>query len=156
MVFIANAAVAWKASRSKVVPDSTAYAEMTVASKTAHAAVAIRIMLEGLGYGVAVATPLLGDNQAVRDIIIKNGASAKTRHFERAAMTVKCFYQQLVVVPHLVGTKQMAADIYAKALDQQTFFSLRDYTLNLDGGPGSRVVLTEQTARLWKKIVFNN
>jgi len=46
----------------------------------------------------------------------------------------------------------MAADIYTKALDQQTFFSLRDYTLNLDGGPGSRVVLTGQTARLWKKL----
>ena len=108
--------------------------------------------LEGLGYGVAGATPLLGDNKAVRDIIVKNGASAKTRHFERVAMTVKRFYQQLVVVPYLVGTKHMAADIYTKALDQQTFFSLRDYTLNLDGGPGSRVVLTGQTARLWKKI----
>ena len=101
------------------MPDSTAYAEMAVASKTAHAAVAIRIVLE------ASATALLAPPPC----------SATTR---------------------LVGTKHMAADIYTKALDQQTFFSLRDYTLNLDGGPGSRVVLTGQTARLWKKLVFNN
>ena len=142
-VFIANAAIAWKASRSKVVPDdSTAYAKMAVASKTANTVVAIRSVLEGLGYGVAGATPLLGDNQAVRDIIVKNGASAKTRHFERVTMTVKRFYQQLVVILYLVGTKHMAADIYTKALAQQTLFSLRDYTLNLNGGPGSRVVLT--------------
>ena len=87
---------------------------MAVASKTAHAAVAIRTVLEGLGYGVAGATPLLGDNKAVRDIMVKNGASAKTRHFERVTMTVKRFYQQLVVVPYLVGTKHMAADIYTK------------------------------------------
>jgi len=85
--------------------------------------------------------------------MVKNGAPAKTRHFERVAMTVKCFYQRLVV---LVGAKHMAADIYTKALDQQMFFSLRDYTLNLDCGPGSRVVLTGQTARLWKTLVFNN
>jgi len=71
-------------------------------------------------------------------------------------MTVRHFYQRLAVVPYLVGTKHMAADIYTKAFDQQTFFSLRDYTLNLDGGPGSRVVLTGQTARLWKTLVFNN
>ena len=42
---------------------------------------------------------------------------------------------------------------YLQALDQQMFFSLMDYTLNPDGGPGSRVVLTGQTARLWKKII---
>jgi len=45
--------------------------------------------------------------------------------------------------------------MYTKALDQQTFFVLRDYTLNLDGGPGSRVVLTGQAARLWKKIYLS-
>jgi len=44
---------------------------------------------------------------------------------------------------------------YLQTLDQKTFFSLRDYTLNLDGGPGLRVVLTGQTARLWlwKKLI---
>jgi hypothetical protein len=126
---------------------------MAVASKAAHAAVALRIIFEGIGYGVVGPTPLLGDNQAVRDIIIKNGASSKTRHFERAAMTVKRFYQELVVVPYLVSTKYMAADMYTKALDQQAFFALRDYTLNLDNGPGMRVVLSGQTARLCSKLL---
>jgi len=158
VVFIANAAIAWKASRSKVVPDSTAYAEMAVASKTAHTAVAIRFVLEGLGYGVAGPTPLLGDNQAVRDVIVKNGASAKTRHIERAAMTVN----GQVLLPaarRCPAPRRHKADggrHLTKALDQQTFFSLKDYTLNLDSGPGSRVVLTGQTARLWKKIIINN
>jgi hypothetical protein len=153
VILCANAAIVWKASRAKVVPDSTAYAEMAVASKAAHAAVALRIIFEGIGYGVVGPTPLLGDNQAVRDIIVKNGASSKTRHFERAAMTVKRFYQELVVVPYLVGTKYMAADMYTKALDQQAFFALRDYTLNLDNGPGTRVVLSGQTARLCSKLL---
>ena len=131
---------------------------MAVASKTAHAAVAIRTVLEGLGYGVAGATPLLGDNKAVRDIMVKNGASAKTRHIERAAMTVN----GQVLLPaarRCPAPRRHKADggrHLTKALDQQTFFSLKDYTLNLDSGPGSRVVLTGQTARLWKKIIINN
>jgi hypothetical protein len=66
---------------------------------------------------------------------------------------VKRFYQELVVVPYLVGTKYMAADMYTKALDQQAFFALRDYTLNLDNGPGTRVVLSGQTARLCSKLL---
>jgi len=42
---------------------------------------------------------------------------------------------------------------YLQTLDQKTFFSLLDYTVDLDGGPGSRVVLTGQTARLWKRLI---
>jgi hypothetical protein len=152
IVFVANAAVAWRAYCTKLVPDSTAYAEMAVASKAAHATVAMRIILEGLGYGVKGPTPLLGDNQAVRDIVVKNGASSKTRHFERVAMTVKRFYQLLVVMPYLIKTKHMAADMFTKALDAPTFYAFRDYALNLNNGPGARVVLTGQTARLWTRL----
>jgi len=55
-------------------------------------------------------TPLIGDSKAVRDIIVKLGSLTKTRHFELAEMAAKRFYQMLVVVPYLVGTKDMAAD----------------------------------------------
>ena len=59
---------------------------------------------------VAGPTPLLGDSQAARDIVIKDSATLRTRHFERSMMTVKRLYALRVIEPHLVGTKSMVAD----------------------------------------------
>jgi len=68
-------------------------------------------------------------------------------------MAAKRFYQMLIVVPYLVGTKDMAADIFTKALDSTPFFHLRGCMLNLDNGPGTRVVLYGQLARMWGKLL---
>ena len=152
-VFYANAAVMWRCSKLKLVADSTAYVEMSVATKAAHATVAVRSTLEEIDHAVVGPTPLIGDSKAVRDIIVKSGSLTRTRHFELAEMAAKHFYQMLIVVPYLVGTKDMVADIFTKALDAAPFFHLRGYMLNLDNGPGTRVVLYGQVARMWSKLL---
>ena len=40
-----------------------------------------------------------------------------------------------------------------KALDSTPFFHLRDYMLNLDNGPGTRVVLYGELARMWGELL---
>lgn len=53
---------------------------------------------------------MIGDNQAARDIIVKPGASAKTRYFDRSIMLVKLLYMKFVVAPLLVVTDAMVAE----------------------------------------------
>ena len=93
----------------------------------------------------------------------------RDRHFEIITLTQESYIEAHSDIQYAVsflctfsaspGVTHYAALLnvlgYLQALDQKTFFSLLDYTLNLDGGPGSRVVLTGQTARLWKKTLVH-
>ena len=113
MVMYANGAIARKSGQLKIVPNSTAEAETAFGSKAAKEISAIRSIVGEMGW-VAGPTPLLGDSQAARNIIIRAGAMALTRHFERATMLIKRLYMLRIVDPFLVGTKFMAADIFTK------------------------------------------
>ena len=48
-------------------------------------------------------------------------SSQLTRHFERAIAAVKYAVMLLVMAPYLVPTDLMDADIFTKAVDQETF-----------------------------------
>ena len=154
VVMYGNGATAWKASKAKIMPDSTAEAETAVGSKAAKETTVVRSVVADMGRPVAAPTPLLGDSQAARDIIVRPGATARTRHFERSVMLIKRLYLLRVVDPFLVGTKFMVADIFTKALEPTAFFLFRDYLLNLQSGPGCRVTLHGQAARLWKNLLL--
>ena len=56
------------------------------------------------------------------ELIQKEGPSQLTRHFERMLMLVKYAVLQLITKPFLVATGQMTADIFTKAVDEETFF----------------------------------
>ena len=148
-----NGAVNWKGGRLGSVPDSTCEAETTWASKGAKSTVGVRNTLIGLDRPVAGPTPLIGDNQAARDLILKDGISTLTRHFERRALIIKHLYATLVITPLLVSTKEMAADLFTKALDPATFFKHRDYILNLQSSPRAPVVLSGYSAWAWKHVL---
>ena len=120
------------------MPDSTAEAETAVRSKAAKETT-VRYVVADMGRPVAAPTPLLGDSQAARDIIVRTRATARTRHFELLVMLMKRLYLLRIVDPFLVGTKFMAADIFTKTLEPTAFFQFRDYLLNLQSGPGCTV-----------------
>ena len=50
-------------------------------------------------------------------------------------------------------TKFMTADLFMKALEPTAFFMFRDYLLNLQSGPGCKVTVHGQAARLWKNLI---
>ncbi len=103
---------------------------------------------------VAGPTPLLGDSQAARDIVIKDSTTLRMRHFERLTMMIKQLYALRVIEPHLFGTKSMVADLFTEAIvEPEGFFRFRDYLLNLQNGPGMQVLLHGQGAQLWKTLL---
>mmetsp|Transcript_30169 Transcript_30169/g.96194 ORF Transcript_30169/g.96194 Transcript_30169/m.96194 type:complete len:154 (-) Transcript_30169:264-725(-) len=146
-------ALTWKASKLKLVADSSAEAETAVGSKAAKAVVAVRAVLDELNTPVTGATAMIGDNQAARDTIVKPGCTARTRHYERAVMLIKHLYSRDVIQPYLVPTRQMAADIFTKALDGPSFYVFREYVMNLRTSTTAYAQLQGQSSRLWRKAL---
>ena len=111
-----NGLVLWKGGRLGLVPDSTCKAENTWASKGVKGVVGVRNTLVGLDRPVAGPMPLVADNQAMRDLVLKDGISSLTRYFERRALIIKHLFATLVITPLLISTKEMVADILTQVL----------------------------------------
>ena len=153
-----NGPLAWQARTLKIVPDSTAEAEISIASRAGKATVGVRLKLEDLGYPVSGPTAVTTDNSAAYGIITKPGQAARTSHFERATMLAKRLYQLFVITPYLVGTALMLADIFTKALNDDDFLKFRSVLMNLKGSVtltdtmGRVVKLAGRAAQLWNRI----
>ena len=89
-----------------------------------------RMIQEDTGRPVLGATAALGDNSATFQLIQKEGSSQQTRHFERAIAAVKYAVMQLVLYPYLVATEFMVADVFTKAVDEETFNRCNDALRN--------------------------
>ena len=64
------------------------------------------------------------------DQVHKEGATARTRYFERATTLIKRAVQLLIYTSFLVRTENMIADILTKATDQSTFVRARNIIMN--------------------------
>ena len=84
-----NGAADWSAKLIKIVPDSSCEAETALASRAAKATCFIRGLLRFHKRPVAAATPTLGDNKAMYALVTQEGATPRTRYFERATLLIK-------------------------------------------------------------------
>ena len=75
-------------------------------------------------------TATLTDNKAMFDQVTKDGATARTRYFERATLLIKRAVQLLIFTCYLVSTDWMIADILTKATETTTFIRARDVMMN--------------------------
>lgn len=133
VIMRANAAILWSSKRFKtVVPDSTAEAETLEGSRAAKAIMFVKNVLMGISRPAVGSLALLCDNEAMFKLVQSTVVSQRTRHFERAATLLRWSVLRLLVQPFLVGTDYMVADIFTKAVDQDTFYRLRDWLLNAD------------------------
>ena len=130
VIMYCNGAVDWSAKLIKIVPDSTCEAETALASRAAKATCFIRGLLRFHKRPVAVATPALGDNKAMYTLVTQEGATPRTRYFERATLLIKRAVLMLLLKPFLIGTKDMIADIFTKALEKGSFIKFRDIIMN--------------------------
>ena len=108
-------------------------AEQGVASRAVKATLFARMLLSANGRSTSKDTPLIGDNKAFYEAVSQEGATVRTRYFERALMLVKRVVLLLLAMPFLVTTDYMAADIFTKATDKGTFFKMRNYMMNING-----------------------
>jgi len=128
----------------------TAEAETAVASRAAKDSVAVRMILEDLRAGVYGPTTLIIDCKATKDIVTKPRSTPRTRYFERSTMLVKRLFAMHVITPMLIGTDDMIADIFTKALHRDKLATCREYMLNLDKNGHSIGALSANARRIWK------
>ena len=105
-------------------------ADSGVASRAAKATCFVRALLRFHGRPVKAATPTLGDNKAMYTLVTQEGTSARTRYYERTTMLIKRAVLMLLLVPHLISTHCMVADLFTKALDKGAFIKFRDLMMN--------------------------
>ena len=58
---------------------------------------------------------MVGDNKSLFDQLQQEGASARTRYYERAILLLKRAVLLLIMTPHLVTTDNMLADVFTKS-----------------------------------------
>ena len=113
------------------MPDSTAEAETAQGSKCTKRVIYNRAALRGVGRAVFGPTYICCDNSAMYHLVVKEGTSQRTRHFERATVLIKFAVIRLMVRCVLVPTTAMIADIFTKPVDEETFYRMRDIMRNL-------------------------
>ena len=75
---------------------------------------------------------MLGDNKSLFDQLQQEGASARTRYYERAVLLLKRAVLLLIMTPFLVTTDNMLADVFTKATDKGTFAKMRGHLMNVN------------------------
>ena len=107
VIMYCNGAVDWSAKLIKIVPDSSCEAETALASRAAKATCFVRGLLLFHGRPVRASTPSLGDNKAMYTLVTQEGATPRTRYYERATMLIKRVVLMLLLSPYLISTHCM-------------------------------------------------
>ena len=105
--------------------------ETAVASFASKATCFLRMLFTFHKIPVTAATPMLGDCKASYDLITQDGASARTRYFERATLLIKRAVLMLILLPFHISTNFMVADLMTKVTDKGTFIRLRNHMMNV-------------------------
>ena len=65
-------------------------------------------------------------------LVTQDGATSRTRYYERATMLIKRAVLMLMLFPYLVKTDKMIADMFTKALglEKGAFTKFRDVVMN--------------------------
>ena len=130
VIIYMNGAVDWSAKLVKIIADSSCEAETAVGSLAAKATCFIRALCSFHKRPVAEATPMLGDNQAMHALITNDGATSRTRYFERATLLIKRAVLLRILAPKYVTTHYMIADMFTKALEKNNYVRLRNVIMN--------------------------
>ena len=63
-------------------------------------------------------------------LVTQEGATPRTRYFERATLLIKRAVLMLPLAPFLIGTNDMIADIFTKALEKGSLVKFRNLVMN--------------------------
>ena len=130
VIMYCNGALDWSAKLIKIIPDSTCEAETALASRAAKSTCFVRGLVSFHKRPVSGPTPALGDNQAMYTLVTQEGATTRTRYYERATLLIKRAIIMLLLAPYLIKTQFMIADMFTKALDKASFIKFRDVIMN--------------------------
>jgi hypothetical protein len=128
-----NGPLGWSAKIGHIIPQSTAEAELVEGTRAAKEGMFTIQLLQNNNRRVISPVIICGDNKAMVDMVQQEGASVRTRYYERAILLLKRAVLMLVFRPVLVPTDLMLADIFTKATEKGTFIKLRNIMMNNNG-----------------------
>ena len=118
----------WKALKQKIIPQSTAEAEVISATDCSKEVVHVRLLIEELGFPDKVAGPtvLFEDNMSCCHLANSLKSRKSAKHYEiRLRHLQDVVHEGAVQFVH-IGTKYQIADFLTKALPEAQFVTLRD------------------------------
>ena len=121
VVFRCNGPWMWSGKCLKVVADSSMEAETAQGSRATKDLIWARQMSTHVQRFMMGPAYLLCDNKAMTEAVNKDGASQRTRYFERATVLIKYAIMRNLVATTLISTEHMVADIFTKPLDDTKF-----------------------------------
>lgn len=120
--FIKNGAViSWESRKQRTVALSTAEAEYMSLSECTKEAVHLKNILTNLGYFKQKGITIHNDNQAAQQLAMNPIISAKSKHIDIRQHFIRDMVQQNVVQLSYLGTGNMIADIFTKALPRPKY-----------------------------------
>ena len=132
-IFFCGAAVSYQARKLKIVPQSSAEAELAVYATAAKDLQFVLNLLgpDGMKITISIPVSIYCDNQAAVSNVKNVGATARTRHYENWLMYGREQYLNQISTPSWIETVNQVADIFTKALDKTTFLKFRAVLLNV-------------------------
>lgn len=105
---------------------STAESELVAANEAAKDIVHLRQVLDSMGEPESTPTTIWEDNQAVIDITMRDGITARTKHIEVKWYYIRDLQKDGIVNISKKHTDENVADIYTKRLSVEKFEIFRD------------------------------
>lgn len=105
---------------------STAESELVAANEAAKDIVHLRQVLDSMGEPESTPTKIWEDNQAVIDITMRDGITARTKHIEVKWYYIRDLQKDGIVNISKKHTDENVADIYTKRLSVEKFEIFRD------------------------------
>ena len=125
VIMLGGTAVRWAARKLKIVPQSSAEAEVAAYCLAAKELKFISNLLTDLHVPVVKPISIYCDNSAAIKIIKDVGAKARTRHFDRWLALGQEQYVDRFSKPVWIPTDSMLADCMTKSLDKTKFLAFR-------------------------------
>ena len=121
--------ISWIARKPKFVPQSSCESEVFGAVMLLKESEFAAQVINFIAPDIKAPTACLVDNKAAVEVIKYPGATKRTVHFDRWLHFARSLCLVNKVEMFLVGTEDMMADIFTKALDKTKFLKCRNYVM---------------------------
>ena len=124
--------ISWLARKAKFIPQSSCESEVFGSVLLLKEAEFAAQIIDFISPALEAPTAAITDNKAAVDVIKFPGATKRTVHFGRWLHFARELCLRNKVEMFLVGTDDMMADMFTKALDKTKFLKCRNYLLSSD------------------------
>eukprot|EP00966_Prymnesium_polylepis_P197425 4574916-Prymnesium_polylepis.1 len=111
-----SAAISWGSKKQATVALPSCEAEIVAASEAAKEAIALRGLLDDLGFGDPAPTRLSVDNQSAIAVAYNPEHHSRMKHVDRRHYFVRECVENLQIVVPFVASADNYADFFTKAL----------------------------------------